>query len=152
MFIYLFSIVSWLFWAIDRHCISISVKYDVLVAEVNLPLIVQDPSFAQSSSASWLSELTDLNGFLVPLTLGYPYDNSKLPCIYLPVPIIHNLLESLSVPNTQLYLFYAALLSKTCKMNPNSSVQTAEEFSSVNGEKKERKEDIFKEQIHSQRN
>jgi len=28
------------------------VKKNVLVAEVNLPLIVQDPSFAQSSSAS----------------------------------------------------------------------------------------------------
>lgn len=96
--------MSWLFWAIDKHYIYIYilVKKNVLVAEVHFPLIAQNPSFAHSSSASWLSELTDLDGFVVPLTLRYPYDNSKPPCIYLPVPIIYNLLESLSAPNIQL--------------------------------------------------
>lgn len=70
---------------------------NVLVVEVPLPMIAQDPSCAQSQYTNWLPELTDWNGFLVPLTLSYPYDNSKLTCIYSPVPIIHNLQESLNM-------------------------------------------------------
>lgn len=119
---YLFLIMSWLFWAIDKHRIYIHVlvKKNVLVAEVHLSPIVQGLSFAQSSFASWVSEFTDLNDFLVPLTVGYPYDNSKLSCTYLPVPIIDDPPESLSVPNILLYLFYDALLSDTCKIvSPN---------------------------------
>lgn len=39
-----------LFWAIDEHCIyiSISVVKDVLIVEVPLPMSAQGPSFALS--------------------------------------------------------------------------------------------------------